>query len=108
MQQRVVFLSAVWILQQVAPTIEQQQQESQDCLCTQSATTSQQLEMEGGEEEDKFVTLFGGVLQVPHDYNKNLQPPGNPSQVDIGFIVNDILEINDNDYTVSMKVCRTY
>ncbi|TRY78141.1 hypothetical protein TCAL_09317, partial [Tigriopus californicus] len=51
-----------------------------------------------------FLSLVGGALKVPRDYNKNVQPPGKPTIVDIGFIVNDVLEIDDDAYSVTLKM----
>lgn len=50
------------------------------------------------------MPLLGGVVSVPWDYNKNLQPPGEPMLVDIGFIVNDVLEVDDELFTIKMKM----
>lgn len=54
-----------------------------------------------------YISLVGGVLQVPKDYNKNVEPPGKPMTVDIGFIVNDVLEIDDDAYSVTLKVGKS-
>ena len=55
-------------------------------------------------DRSPMISLFDGVLTVPRDYNKNVQPPGSPAVVYIGFIVSDIMEVNDDEYTISMKV----
>lgn len=48
--------------------------------------------------------LAPGVLYLPYSYNRNLQPPGRPCRVLIGFMIKDVMEVNDDDYTVSIKV----
>ena len=83
----------LWLLPDPLPS---QELSPLECHC------DDQKHME--KEDNQFLSLVGGVIQIPNDYNKNVQPPGNPARVDIGFIVNDILEVNDDEYTVSMKV----
>ena len=41
---------------------------------------------------------------MPGNYNKNEFPSGGPAVVQIGFIVDDILEVNDEEYTITVKV----
>ena len=79
-----------------------------DCRCDPGSLNSEQQQHQQqlalGAESPFFMPQ--GVLQVPGDYNKNLEPPGNPARVDIGFIVNDILEVNDEEYTLTLKVLQ--
>jgi hypothetical protein len=35
---------------------------------------------------------------------QNIPPPGNPPIVDIGFIITDVLSVDDGAYTVTIKV----
>ena len=76
------------------------------CLVTvPHLAESQQACQNGRDGDDKSpISLLGGVLTVPHDYNKNVQPPDDPARVQIGFIVSDIMEVNEDKYTISMKV----
>ena len=50
----------------------------------------------------------GGALRVPRGYNRYVQPPstegGGPAAVAVGFVVSDVMEVSDQDYTISIKV----
>ena len=86
-------------------------------LCISATTLAQQTVTDGtaqapsksgtacqSESSSSTVSLFGGMLTVPNDYNKNVKPPGDPAVVSIGFIVSDIMEVDDDEYTISMNV----
>ena len=53
---------------------------------------------------DGVVSLLGGVIKLPPGYNRNVEPPGDPSFVDIGFLVSDIMDVDDSEYKISIKV----
>ena len=74
--------------------------DSTGCGCGFRSSAFSVSELGRGER----MPLLGGVVSVPWDYNKNLQPPGEPMLVDIGFIVNDILEVDDELFTIKMKM----
>ncbi len=49
----------------------------------------------------------GGAVRVPPGYNRYVQPPGRPdgsAEVAVGFVVSDVMEVDDEDYTISIKV----
>jgi len=78
-------------------------------------------------ESDGKVVLAGGVLTLPPGYNRNEPPRGevtynrfeepkadkmthkrqrldDPGKISIAFLVSDIMEVDDTDYTISMRL----
>ncbi len=69
-----------------------------------------------------FKKRSGGSLRVPRGYNRYVQPPGppaesggggggggggGPAEVAVGFLVADVMEVDDDDYTISIKVGKS-
>ncbi len=56
--------------------------------------------------------LVPNRVAIPDSYDRHEIPPANvgenASQVRIGFVVNDILDVDDQDYTVTIKVSSLY
>ena len=49
------------------------------------------------------------VILIPKDYNKVNYPPNQkPVVVKIGFIVSDVLDVNDDAYTIKVNIVYDY
>ena len=57
-------------------------------------------------EEESGYSFLDGLLTLGRDYNRHVQPPGSPALVYIGFVVSDVMEVNDDHYTITIKVRR--